>query len=55
MTLIDFGADYDYFTSDITRTWAVSGKFTPATMSPKWDAGLRERCQRALGRQWKYW
>jgi Xaa-Pro aminopeptidase len=26
---IDYGADYDYYTSDITRTWAVSGKFSP--------------------------
>lgn len=25
---IDYGADYDYYTSDITRTWAVSGRFT---------------------------
>jgi Xaa-Pro aminopeptidase len=25
---IDYGADYDYYTSDITRTWAVSGKFS---------------------------
>ncbi len=24
----DYGADYDYYTSDITRTWAVSGRFT---------------------------
>lgn len=27
---MDYGADYDYYTSDITRTWAVSGKFSPA-------------------------
>jgi Xaa-Pro aminopeptidase len=27
---MDYGADFDYYTSDITRTWAVSGKFTPA-------------------------
>jgi Xaa-Pro aminopeptidase len=26
---MDYGADYDYYTSDITRTWPVSGKFTP--------------------------
>ncbi|MDQ3798816.1 MAG: Xaa-Pro peptidase family protein [Acidobacteriota bacterium] len=25
----DYGTDYDYYTSDITRTWAVSGRFTP--------------------------
>lgn len=25
---MDYGADFDYYTSDITRTWAVSGKFT---------------------------
>jgi Xaa-Pro aminopeptidase len=24
----DYGADYDYYTSDITRTWPVSGRFT---------------------------
>jgi Xaa-Pro aminopeptidase len=26
---MDYGADYDYYTSDITRTWPVSEKFTP--------------------------
>jgi Xaa-Pro aminopeptidase len=26
---MDYGADYDYYTSDITRTWPVSGRFTP--------------------------
>lgn len=26
---MDYGADYDYYTSDITRTWPVGGKFTP--------------------------
>ena len=30
VVLMDYGADFDYYTSDITRTWAVSGKFTPA-------------------------
>ena len=25
---IDYGSDYDYYTSDITRTWPVSGRFT---------------------------
>lgn len=29
VVLMDYGADYDYYTSDITRTWPVSGKFTP--------------------------
>ncbi|HYP49457.1 MAG TPA: Xaa-Pro peptidase family protein [Pyrinomonadaceae bacterium] len=29
VVLMDYGADYDYYTSDVTRTWAVSGKFTP--------------------------
>ncbi len=27
--LMDFGADLDYLCMDITRTWPVSGKFTP--------------------------
>jgi Xaa-Pro aminopeptidase len=26
---MDYGADYDYYTSDITRTWPVSGRFSP--------------------------
>ena len=26
---IDYGADYEYYTSDVTRTWPVSGRFTP--------------------------
>ena len=26
---MDYGADYHYYTSDITRTWPVSGRFTP--------------------------
>lgn len=25
---MDYGVDFDYYVSDITRTWAVSGKFT---------------------------
>jgi len=29
VVLLDYGADYDYYTSDITRTWPVSGRFTP--------------------------
>lgn len=26
---MDYGADYDYYTSDITRTWPVGDRFTP--------------------------
>ena len=26
---IDYGSDWEYYTSDITRTWPVSGRFTP--------------------------
>jgi Xaa-Pro aminopeptidase len=26
---MDYGADYGYYTSDITRTWPVNGRFTP--------------------------
>ncbi|HYH85776.1 MAG TPA: M24 family metallopeptidase, partial [Pyrinomonadaceae bacterium] len=29
IVLMDYGADFDYYTSDITRTWPVSGAFTP--------------------------
>lgn len=29
LLLMDFGADLDYLCMDITRTWPVSGKFTP--------------------------
>jgi Xaa-Pro aminopeptidase len=28
--LFDFGADYGYYMSDVTRTWPVNGKFSPA-------------------------
>jgi Xaa-Pro aminopeptidase len=27
--LVDAGAEWDYFTGDITRSWPVSGRFTP--------------------------
>ena len=26
---MDYGSDWEYYTSDITRTWPVSGRFTP--------------------------
>jgi Xaa-Pro aminopeptidase len=26
---MDYGSDYEYYTSDITRTWPASGRFTP--------------------------
>jgi Xaa-Pro aminopeptidase len=26
---MDYGSDYQYYTSDITRTWPVSGRFSP--------------------------
>ena len=29
VVLMDYGSDYEYYTSDVTRTWPVSGKFTP--------------------------
>lgn len=29
IVLMDAGADYEYYFSDITRTWPVSGRFTP--------------------------
>ena len=30
MVLVDSGADYRHYCADVTRTWPVSGKFTPA-------------------------
>jgi Xaa-Pro aminopeptidase len=30
LVLMDFGADLDHLTMDITRTWPASGRFTPA-------------------------
>lgn len=29
LVLVDAGAEYGYYTADITRTWPVSGKYTP--------------------------
>ncbi len=29
LLLIDAGAEYGYYTADVTRTWPVSGEFTP--------------------------
>ena len=29
LVLIDAGAEYDYYCADITRTWPISGKFSP--------------------------
>jgi Xaa-Pro aminopeptidase len=30
LLLVDAGAEYQYYASDITRTWPVGGRFTPA-------------------------
>lgn len=29
LELVDAGAEYGYYTADITRTWPISGKYTP--------------------------
>ena len=29
LVLVDAGCEKDYYASDVTRTWPVSGKFTP--------------------------
>lgn len=33
LVLIDAGCEVDYYTADVTRTWPVSGKFTPPQRS----------------------
>jgi len=33
LLLIDAGAEYEYYTADITRTWPVNGKFSPEQKS----------------------
>jgi Xaa-Pro aminopeptidase len=43
----DYGADYDYYTSDITRTWAVSGRFTPE--QEKWYRCILEARNTIIG------
>ena len=30
LLLIDAGAEYEFYSADVTRTWPVNGKFTPA-------------------------
>eukprot|EP00667_Euglena_gracilis_P007728 EG_transcript_7808 len=30
LLLVDAGAEYHYYTSDVTRTWPVNGRFSPA-------------------------
>lgn len=30
LCLIDAGCEYDWYTADVTRTWPVNGRFTPA-------------------------
>jgi Xaa-Pro aminopeptidase len=29
LVVVDIGAEYEYYTADVTRTWPVSGTFTP--------------------------
>lgn len=43
----DYGADYDYYTSDITRTWPVSGRFTAE--QEKWYRCILEARNTIIG------
>jgi Xaa-Pro aminopeptidase len=30
LVLVDAGCEFDYYASDVTRTWPVDGRFSPA-------------------------
>ena len=48
MVVVDIGAEYAFYTADITRTYPVSGKFTPRQRE---IYGLVLDCQKALRRR----